>query len=123
MDRKLLLAILKHHDVSVDTGAVAQELTSEDQPCTAMAVTKRLQRIRDMIKKGNTGGDEDTPKPKATPRKRGKAGESGETPTKKAKTTKGGKGKAADANGGDDEEATKEAGVKQEEGDEEDVLA
>ena len=52
MDRKLLLAILKHHTVAVDSAAVAQELSTDDQPCTAMAIQKRLQKIRDMMKKG-----------------------------------------------------------------------
>ena len=53
MDRKLLLAILKHHSVSVDHAAVAGELSTDGQPCSAMAIQKRIQKIRTMI--GNGG--------------------------------------------------------------------
>lgn len=50
MDRKLLLAILKVHDFSIDKTKVAEELNTDEQPCTGMAVQKRLQAIRNMIK-------------------------------------------------------------------------
>ena len=56
MDRKLFLAILKVHDIVVDTKAVANELSTEDQPCTAMAVQKRLQKIKTQIKNGGGEG-------------------------------------------------------------------
>lgn len=52
MDRKLLLAILKVHDVQIDKEKVAKELTTDDQPCTTMAIQKRLQAIKTMIKNG-----------------------------------------------------------------------
>lgn len=50
MDRKLLLAILKVHDIPIDKAKVAEELSTEDQPCTSMAIQKRLQAIKTMIK-------------------------------------------------------------------------
>ena len=59
-------------------------------------------------------GDEGTPKPKATPRKRSKTGGDADTPGKKTKTNKGGTGKSADAEGGDDEKLGAEVVVKQE---------
>lgn len=52
MDRKLLLAILKVHDIQIDKEKVAHELTTEDQQCTTMAIQKRLQAIKAMIKNG-----------------------------------------------------------------------
>lgn len=55
MDRKLLLAILKVHDISIDKAKVAEELSTEDQPCTTMAIQKRLQAIKTMIKDGYVG--------------------------------------------------------------------
>ena len=56
MDRKLFLAILKVHDVSIDHKAVANELSTKDQPCTPMAIQKRLQKIKEQIKKGGGEG-------------------------------------------------------------------
>lgn len=53
MDRKLLLAILKHHNIALDTAAVAKELSTDEQPCTANAIQKRITRIRVMIKDGD----------------------------------------------------------------------
>ena len=50
MDRKLFLAILKIHDITVDYEKVAQELTTPDQPCTKIAVSKRLTKIKTQIK-------------------------------------------------------------------------
>ncbi|KAK3717219.1 hypothetical protein LTR37_005928 [Vermiconidia calcicola] len=116
MDRKLFLAILKVHDITVDHKAVAEELNTEEQPCTTMAIQKRLQKIKTQIKDGSTGADGGTPKPKATPRKRAAAIGEGESPTKKGKTTtgKGGKAKATGAEDGDDAEEATKAEVKQE---------
>lgn len=50
MDRKMFLAILKRQNISVDTDAVAEELTTADQPCTAVAVKRRLQKIKEKMK-------------------------------------------------------------------------
>ena len=50
MDRKLFLAILKVHDISPDNKAVAEQLEKYGQPCTPMAIQKRLQKIKTMIK-------------------------------------------------------------------------
>ena len=52
MDRKLFLAILKVHGITVDHKAVAEELNTEEQPCTTMAIQKRLQKIKTQIKDG-----------------------------------------------------------------------
>ena len=92
MDRKLFLAIMKVHDISVDHKAVADELTTTEQPCTKVAVERRLQRIKAQIKEG-TGDRVASPKPKAPPRKRtGSAvAANNVSPTKK------GKGKAGKA--------------------------
>lgn len=148
-DRKLLLGILKMQNVSVDYDAIAEYMTTEDQICTASAINNRVKKLKNLAKEGyvlrqlhcvtsadrslrrSTGSDDGTPKPKATPKskgtpnKRGKAGKDGdddESPSKKAKTSKGGKGNAAGGKDAGDEEANDEAGVKQEDGDEEDLL-
>lgn len=52
MDRKLFLAILKVHDISVDAEAVARELNMDEQPCTTVAIRKRLAKIKTQIKEG-----------------------------------------------------------------------
>ena len=52
MDRKLLLAILKVHDFTIDKAKVAEELNTDEQPCSANAIQKRIQAIKAMIKNG-----------------------------------------------------------------------
>lgn len=143
MDRKLLLAILKVHDVQIDKEKVAKELSTDKQPCTTMAIQKRLQAIRTMIKDGYEGqstmcvtdwqsadynrsstGNDTTPKAKPTPRKRGAtalAADAG-TPSKKGKGGKGKNARAASENEGGDEDGAGQDLVKSE-GEEEDFFA
>lgn len=56
MDRKLFLAIMKVHSISVDCEAVATVLTTEGDPCTKIAVMRRIQRIKEMLKDGPKNG-------------------------------------------------------------------
>ena len=56
MDRKLFLAILQVQNVKVDADAVAEKLTTADQPCTPVAIRRRLDRIRAELKNAEGGG-------------------------------------------------------------------
>ncbi|KAH9822726.1 AT hook motif protein [Teratosphaeria destructans] len=103
MDQKLLLAILKTHAITLDHTAVATELGA-----TPMAIQKRIQKIRETIKKG--GSDVGTPKNKTG----GKRKSGGPFASKKNKGTPKSNKKAAAA-AEDDEEDFKV--VKQEPGD------
>lgn len=53
MDRKLFLAVLDTSAITIDNTAVAAQLTTEDQPCTPMAIQKRLQKLKTMVKAGS----------------------------------------------------------------------
>lgn len=55
MDRKLLLAVLKTHAVTIDNKAVAEELSKKGEELTANAVAKRITKIRAMDKEDDTG--------------------------------------------------------------------
>ena len=55
MDRRLLFAILKTHTVN-NKKAIAEELSTDEQRCTEMAVQKRLQAIKKSITDSPTGG-------------------------------------------------------------------
>jgi hypothetical protein len=61
MDRKLFLAILKVHDISVNAEAVAKELETPEQPCTPVAVRKRFAKIKQQIKDESMGYDHNFP--------------------------------------------------------------
>ncbi len=56
MDRKLFPAILEVHEISINTKAVAEKLNTDDQPCMAKAVSRRLQNIKAQIKAGAGAG-------------------------------------------------------------------
>ena len=56
MDRKLFLAILQVQNVKVDADAVAAKLTTADQPCTPIAIKKRLEKIKSEIKNAEGEG-------------------------------------------------------------------
>ena len=56
MDRKLFFAILQVHDLTVDYKAVAEKLTSDEQPCTPKAVTQRLSKIKAQLKEEGGNG-------------------------------------------------------------------
>nr|POE56760.1 hypothetical protein CFP56_33732 [Quercus suber] len=89
MDRKFLLAILETSEVSVDYAAVAAKLSTSEQECTVVAVKKRLQKLRALVKAGDV-----TPKAKGktTPRKRQAASAEDESPTKMMKHSLAAKG-------------------------------
>ena len=49
-DRKLLLSILKMQNITVDNEAIAKEMTTKDQVCTASAVQSRVKKLKNMVK-------------------------------------------------------------------------
>ncbi|WPH00893.1 Hypothetical protein R9X50_00372700 [Acrodontium crateriforme] len=73
MYQKLFLAIIKVHNISIDHAAVAAELSTDAQPCTAAALQKRLQRIKSTIKTESNGSALAPNAAKGNPLKRGKA--------------------------------------------------
>ncbi|KAL2357237.1 hypothetical protein BJ546DRAFT_1058838 [Cryomyces antarcticus] len=88
-DLKLLLAILKTQNVTVDFDSVAQELSTPSVVCTPRAVQERLKKLKKIAANGrqvtSTGSG---PKQKvATPRKKkaAKGDDDVESPAKKRK--------------------------------------
>ncbi|KAK4570036.1 hypothetical protein LTR86_003006 [Recurvomyces mirabilis] len=82
-DRKLLLGVLKVHDIKVDYESLAKYMATDEHKPTALSISKRLIKLKAMAKDDNAGGGNTEDTTEKTPRRRGKA-DTTSTPRKRA---------------------------------------
>ncbi|RMY73316.1 hypothetical protein D0863_03942 [Hortaea werneckii] len=112
-DRKLLLGVLKFHDIKINCQALAQFMTTNDAKPTALGIQNRIWKLKSMVKSSSPTTDS-TPSIKSNPRKRGNPVDDGNacgTGAKVAKTGKSTKRTAENkGNEGQDEAQETQAG-------------